>query len=1097
MIRFIYGAHGSGKTEYITERIAEDCAAGRRAFLIVPEQEGVLAERRAAERLPASSALCFEVLNFTRLCNRVFREYGGLSAKYASEGMRLVTMMRALRACAPLLSVYRNAAMNDPSFAAGMLSAVDELAACGITPGGIDAAASSLPDASLSARLSDISACASAYRELLGGGADPSGRMERLIEVLKSERFFAGANVYIDSFSGLTGIQHEAVAEIMSQAASTTVAVPLESPDSDPGIDGISRKRMSSRLRRDAAATGIRTETVLTGEQKRTRYADLAAAGRLWTAFPEEGARDGSVTVAAASDIFEEAEYAAAEAGKLLRAGMRCRDIVICVRDPDRYRGILDTAFEDAGIPFWSSGKHPLSHTAPARLLLSVLKILTGGWRREDVSAFLHTGLSGISDSDLGIFDSYTEKWNINGSAFTRGDWQMHPDGYSGDMSPEDEDRLSRINGVRKSVCDMLLKLSEELSAAGSCGEICLSLYRFLGSLGVAGNMRSRAASALEAGRRDEAVKLAGFTDGLVSCLEELCDCYGGAPAPALSEFTSALSLMLDAKRVGSIPATADAVTLAPADVFRADGPRCVMLLGVAEGSFPAAPPSRGLFSDPDRELMSECGLPLSSDPESDASDELYYFSRAAASASEKLIVVTRAGAISTAVDRLLSVLPGLRVSGCFADDFTDRFTSERTAMGYLPLLTGTPLGSAVAAALSGASRMTVRDRDSSLEDISPSTAAAVFGKQMYLSESALAEYYDCPFKFACGRLLKLDRVCGQRAYFSFDSVGNYMHSVLEHYLREIYLSRGGVFPEGDEKAALLSAISESVKNGIAPGGSGSLSASVKHMTGRLDALSDAVTSRMADELSASDFVPRFFELKIGGGGFPATVFDLPDGGRASLIGKADRVDVMEKDGKAYVRVVDYKTGRKFPSGSAYTDPKTMQLPLYLLSLSASPRVSENFFGMPAVPSSFYYLFCLPEKPESATSDAGEAERLVAGKIKRLGRYIDGGAGAGTDSPEDGGTPKKGKAAGTAAEFSAATEEELRGIFSGAAENLTAAAVSMRKGMTAARPASPDSCKNCPFAAVCRRSGSPEGGESAAGTDPMTDSGAGTAPGSV
>ena len=168
-------------------------------------------------------------------------------------------------------------------------------------------------------------------------------------------------------------------------------------------------------------------------------------------------------------------------------------------------------------------------------------------------------------------------------------------------------------------------------------------------------------------------------------------------------------------------------------------------------------------------------------------------------------------------------------------------------------------------------------------------------------------------------------------------------------------------------------------------------------MTSRLDALSDAVTSRMADELSASDFVPRFFELKIGGGGFPATVFDLPDGGRASLIGKADRVDVMEKDGKAYVRVVDYKTGRKFPSGSAYTDPKTMQLPLYLLSLTASPRVSENFFGMPAVPSSFYYLFCLPEKPESATSDAGEAERLVAGKIKRLGRYIDGGRILGRD----------------------------------------------------------------------------------------------------
>ena len=93
MIRFIFGAPGSGKTHRVFELLRE-CPDN--SFLIVPEQQTVVAERLALERLPFTAQLGFEVLNFTRLANRVFRRYGGLSYHYINPSMRSLFMWKTL-----------------------------------------------------------------------------------------------------------------------------------------------------------------------------------------------------------------------------------------------------------------------------------------------------------------------------------------------------------------------------------------------------------------------------------------------------------------------------------------------------------------------------------------------------------------------------------------------------------------------------------------------------------------------------------------------------------------------------------------------------------------------------------------------------------------------------------------------------------------------------------------------------------------------------------------------------------------------------------------------------------------------------------------
>lgn len=59
----------------------------------------------------------------------------------------------------------------------------------------------------------------------------------------------------------------------------------------------------------------------------------------------------------------------------------------------------------------------------------------------------------------------------------------------------------------------------------------------------------------------------------------------------------------------------------------------------------------------------------------------------------------------------------------------------------------------------------------------------------------------------------------------------------------------------------------------------------------------------------------------------------MPDGGTLQIKGSIDRVDRMERDGKAYLRVVDYKSGGKEFLLSDVLNGLNMQMLIYLMCL--------------------------------------------------------------------------------------------------------------------------------------------------------------------
>ena len=110
----------------------------------------------------------------------------------------------------------------------------------------------------------------------------------------------------------------------------------------------------------------------------------------------------------------------------------------------------------------------------------------------------------------------------------------------------------------------------------------------------------------------------------------------------------------------------------------------------------------------------------------------------------------------------------------------------------------------------------------------------------------------------------------------------------------------------------------------------------------RLDRAVERLVDNVTEELRHSEFSPLAFELSFGPGkDLPAVELEV-DGVRLSVTGAVDRVDGWEHDGKLYVRVIDYKTGKKVFNLTDIYHGIGLQMLLYLFTLE---RKGRELFG--------------------------------------------------------------------------------------------------------------------------------------------------------
>ena len=377
MIHFIYGPSGSGKSHTLLQYLKADAKNDKRAFFIVPEQETVAVEREVVSILPASAQLTIEVLNFSRLCNRIFRTYGGLSYNFATNPQKALIMWNTIRELSPMLEEYNASDVGDFSLTQKMLSATQELKSYCISPQKLNASCEKIDkSSSLYGKLRDISLIYSAYTSQLSESfSDNQDDITKALEILKHNNIFEGANVYLDSFAGFTRQELDLIWKMGELCDELYITLPIPSPN-DASIHLASVRETLTKLKKSLEKSDY-DETYLT-ENQRTNVEELRfLQENVWN-FEAKGFENehiNAITNYICETPYSESEIIASEICKQVQSGTRYNEIAIILRDAEKYRGIIDVTLEKYGIPYFMSDKTDLMTKPLAKFIFSALKI--------------------------------------------------------------------------------------------------------------------------------------------------------------------------------------------------------------------------------------------------------------------------------------------------------------------------------------------------------------------------------------------------------------------------------------------------------------------------------------------------------------------------------------------------------------------------------------------------------------------------------------------------------------------------------------------------------------------------------------------------
>ena len=981
MLKFLFGRSGSGKTAHVINRIRRRVEEGKRTYLLVPEQQAFISESMLAF-LPPSSALCFEVVSFTRLCRIVFGEYGGLVDARAGSGARNLVMWQTLREISSILKEYKRV-KTDRELSALMLSTVDELRANGITPEDCQRAAEECEDERLAAKLSDVSAIYAGFCEnlssMMGEGAMAAENMlPRLTDLLRQHRYFEGSEIFVDSFQSFTA-EERRVLEQLSLQADVTVTFCCDAdrrtrrqPHTASICDEV------DHFLRFAKEQGVPTESITPDALPRTEKAALLRLEKgLWdfsvrkdSVTPLKKEEEDDVELAVCKNEYEEATFAALRILQAHRSGVPFSSIALIARDVESRKGILDAVLERAGIPYFYSEKTDLSTTAAARLCFSALRCIIYNFRLSDVLTLLKTGLCGIKPIDADLFEDYCYTWSINGSAFADR-WSMHPDGYTTDpLTDRAKNILLAANRVRETLIPPLLTLKRRLAAASDdTRESCRALYDYLSDAGLAEELAREAERELSEGHLREAGETLRLYDLLVTAITEISEVLSDTKTSP-EDLLLSLEIMLRNTDMGSVPSVSSCVTVGSAATLRVENVRVAILLGLCEGEFPASYSPSGVFNENERGELERLKLKLAAREDTVSSDELFYLYRAMTKPSERLILCTCTSRIgggtrtpSTAVTRAQLLLPHLKEKKTV-------FTLSTVRRIAALLEDGEEDDKALAERLSEPP-VTEERTD---QPISATLVRNIFSSKLYLSKSSISTFAECPYKYWCKYVLALREK--KISAVSYNNSGTIIHYILEHFIDECKLPDGSLRQMSDEETVL--AVNRLMKQYI-DGIGCALPPSAMFTFSRLRDLTLIMVKSVTDEFAASDFRIVAQEMRISESAENALcpieirVTEEQDSPVVVLGGTIDRVDCYDNGEKQFLRVVDYKTGTHAFDVARVADGQDLQLPAYLFT--AALEENKKYFGSdkPLVPASALFL--------SATESSGEVSTKRSGFI--------------------------------------------------------------------------------------------------------------------
>ena len=992
MLTFILGPSGSGKSRRMLAELRTRAENGQRSLLIVPEQFTSSTEGTLYHILSDSLSAYVESYSFTSLAEALLRRYGGAAVETLSEAGRALLVRRAADSLLDKV-VYYNRQRRSAAFCEKAAQTIEELKSAGITPDQL-AAYARLPGADRE-KLEELSLIYGSYEAQLAQTAMDPGDRQQLAAQMLDASFFADRAVYMDEFDTFNAPKRALLAAMLP-VADVTVCLCCDGEQDTAGGMGLFSgvQRVIAGLKRMAADANVPTRTVVLTEDKRHAGVPALAELNLLLADPTytpdctvDPADPAIVCYAAASRQAEAKAVAAAIAARA-RAGVPYSRMAVICRDTTGYLGALRYEFRLQGIPLFCDEATTPENTAPARAVHAALDLARGGVSSRSLLRLLKTGLVDLPEQQQCALENYAYTWPLR-AADWREPFTRSAAGYAGTDKEQDRQTLADAEAARAFVMERVTDFLPHTKNVGAAA-LTKQLYLFLQALGAEDTLNALAETLHAQGRLPEADEVLREWNVVMGLLNQLALLLGDEVlAPA--DYAELFTLLLRTTDMGHIPQSLDSVILTTAGRMRLPETDAVFVVGLLEGEFPQTPGDQGLLTHADRDLMIHQGAELPDCFENKVLREGICFYKAL-TVSQRFLWLSWPGAAhaedtdpaSAALAPVLNLLQAPFVQPTAAE----LAAAPAAALDVLGVLTQDPAQSAAGAAV-----RTALDEAEKTGALSTGYAAVVriaqdapnaptkvqntaaleklLGRELRISPTRFEKYQTCPFGYFLQYILRA--APRQKAELAPNISGTLTHWVLENALRRQGEAFKDLTPE--ELETLVNDLVDEYTAANLPG----MTLRMEYLVGRIRRNLVGLLGFIQRDLRQSGFQPVAFELRID----DRPDADDPDAPRIDpvelddgaghtvrIVGTVDRVDAMplEKLGRTYLRVVDYKTGGKeFKLKEVYCGLDCQML-LYLFTLERNAK--RQFPG--ATAAGVEYLLADPAPKSVDRSELGD-----------------------------------------------------------------------------------------------------------------------------
>lgn len=933
-LQFVLGPSGSGKSTYLYRMVLEGALKNPEEtyIVLVPEQFTLQTQKELVELHPRHALMNVDVLSFERLAYRVFNETGQPLPLLDEEGKSLV-LRKVASDREKELSVLKGNAKK-AGYIREIKSLLSEFMQYDIGPEELRRMIEKEREGSLLAcKLRDMEILYEGFLAYLEKSyVVKEGLLDILAKLCGQSEFLAGSTLVLDGFTGFTPRQQRVLSHLMDCCKKIVVTATVGRQEDAYHYTGpfqlfARSKKMIASLCSQAEEKGLPVEKdILLFEMPAPRFREredlafleenLFRKGR--EAYPYTPER---IWLRRAGNPKEEAGWTAQAIRKLIRKeGYRYREIGVIAGDMELYGDYLTEAFEQYQIPCFLDRKRNILLHPYLEHIRSLLYLLQKNFSVEGVFRFLRSDFSLLSRDAVDQLENYVIGMGIKGG----GRWDALWDKRLRFMA---EEELTALNQSRTTFLEQIREVREVArKSKKTVGEMTRALYGYMVSQEHQKKLKQAEETLLQEGEPALAKEYSQIYRAVLEVFDKFVDLLGEENI-RLEEYCQLLDAGLAEARIGVIPPSPDQVVAGDLERTRMDRVKVLFFVGAGDHCLPGNLSRNGLLTEQERERFEEEKLVLAAGGKEQAYIQKFDLYRNLTKASDRLIISYsqtssegRSIRPSYLMGEIRRLYPSIRIEAA-EEPAHEREWTEESGIEYLingwqkeqmddtwkeirNWLLARPGYKKEVEKVWEAFRYSYLPQPVGEED-----ARILYGEAYRGSVTRLEKFSTCAFAHFLAYGLRLR----ERQEYGFQKVdlGNVCHDALERYAKRIR-EEGKTWTQLTRKEQEAWS-RQSVEEAVEEYGNQILKSTARnaYTAVRVQRLMDWSVWALTRQLAAGEFEPVWEEKEFGHG-------------------KIDRVDVCMAGDKAYLKIMDYKTGRKELDLSELYDGLQMQLMIYM-----------------------------------------------------------------------------------------------------------------------------------------------------------------------